>query len=103
MGVNVDKARRDDLARHIQLARVRDLVNAADGGNAVAGNRDIGTAPRLPAAVDDLTPAQDPIGHFSPRHFDVIAGYTPSSARARHQASNSAKEALAKSGSRPSS
>ena len=52
MGVHVDKAGRDDLARDVDLACARRPGDVADLGDAVAGDRDIGAPTRPAAAVD---------------------------------------------------
>ena len=74
VGVHIDKARRDNLARHVHLARAGRLSNRADLGNPIVGNRDIGAKPRPPAAIDDLAAAQNVIGHFFPRSDDRALG-----------------------------
>jgi hypothetical protein len=63
MGMHIDKARGDDLARNVELQRARHLADDTDRGDTVAGDRDVGPAARPAAAVDHLTAPQNPIGH----------------------------------------
>jgi hypothetical protein len=54
MGVNVDEPRRDDAAARVDLRRVG-RGDAADGGNAIAGDADIGEERRCAGAIDNRT------------------------------------------------
>ena len=66
MGMHIDKAGGDDLARDIDLVRPGGSGDRADLGDTVTLDRDIGTEARPAAAVDHLAAAQDPIGHRNP-------------------------------------
>ena len=64
MGVHVNKARRHDLAREVDLARPRCTGDRPYSSNPVAGDGDVGAAARPAATVDHLAAPQNPIGHI---------------------------------------
>src|SRR4029077_1740164 len=76
MGMYVDEAGGDDLARDVDLSRPRHLADEPDRRNTVAGNRDIGMAARAAAAVDQLTAAQNPVDHSKAFQWGGIGIHT---------------------------
>src|SRR5262249_20205687 len=59
--VDVDEPGRDDQARGVDLGLGGGLGEVADGGDAVAGDGQVGVEPGVAGAVDDLAVADDQV------------------------------------------
>jgi hypothetical protein len=64
VGVHIDKAWGDDLARDVDLARALRPGDDTYSSDAVAGDGNIAASARPAAAVKHLAAPQNPIGHF---------------------------------------
>ena len=61
MGVDVDEAGRDELAGDVDDSGSRRRRQVADGGDAIAGDADVGTPRRAAAAVEHLTATEQDV------------------------------------------